>query len=101
CTGVRAGFERRAGPLGRLRFDELVMPVPPGDCVVVEFNGSGGYGDPLEREPARVRLCVEEGTRGAGAALRHYGVDVDDPAASERERDRIRAERLGRPARGP
>jgi N-methylhydantoinase B len=93
----RAEIEELAGPLSRLRFDELVLPVPPGDCVVVEFNGSGGYGDPLARDPQLVCRDVENGEVSREAALRHYGVDVDDPAASERERARIREERLGGP----
>jgi len=97
----RAEVEELAGPLARLRFDELILPVPAGDCVVVEFNGSGGYGDPLQREPDLVRCDVEEGQVSAGAALRHYGVVLDDLAASERERERIRAERPGHPAGGP
>jgi N-methylhydantoinase B len=93
---TRAEVEELAGQLGRLRFDELVLPVPPGDCVVVEFNGSGGYGDPLARDPELVARDVEEGRVSAGAALRHYGVVAGDAAATERERRRIREERLGR-----
>jgi N-methylhydantoinase B len=92
----RAQVEELAGDLRRLRFDELVLPVPPGDCVVVEFNASGGFGDPLERPPELVERDVEEGEVTADAARRHYGVVVGDPAASERERARIRKERLGR-----
>jgi N-methylhydantoinase B len=93
----RAEVEELAGPLSRLRFDELVLPVPPGDCVVVEFNGSGGYGDPLARDPELVRRDVEAGDVSRDAALRHYGVDFDDPAATQRARARIREERLGGP----
>jgi N-methylhydantoinase B len=93
----RAEVEDLAGPLARLRFDELVLPVPAGDCVVVEFNGSGGFGDPLAREPERVLRDVEEGRVSVEAALRHYGVDADGGTA---ERERIRERRLGRrPAR--
>jgi len=93
----RAGVEELAGPLSRLRFDELVLPVPPGDCIVVEFNASGGYGDPLAREPELVERDVRDGEISREAALRHYGVAVGDPAATERERGRIREQRLGRP----
>ncbi len=96
----REQVEELAGPLSRLRFDELVMPVPRGDCVVIEFNGSGGYGDPIARDPELVRRDVEDGQISPEAALRHYGVVVDDPAATERERERIREERVGRPPVG-
>jgi N-methylhydantoinase B len=96
----RRQIEEAAGPLGRLRFDELVLPVPRGDCVVVEFNGSGGYGDPLTRDPERVRRDVAEKRVTRDAALRHYGVVLTDDGSvdstqTERERERIRAERLG------
>ncbi len=93
----RADVEERCGPLTRLRFDELVLPVPAGDCVVVEFNGSGGFGDPLAREAVLVERDVEEGRVSEEAARRHYGVVPGDAAATEYERDRIREERLGRP----
>jgi N-methylhydantoinase B len=96
----RAEVERLGGPLGRLRFDELVLPVPPGDCVVVEFNGSGGYGDPLARDPDLVVRDVEAGRVSEEAALRHYGVVPGDETATERERERIRSERLGRAPAG-
>lgn len=97
----REQVEALAGPLRRLRFDELVMPVPPGDCVIVEFNGSGGFGDPLERDPELVRADVEGGLVGEEAARRHYGVVLGDAEATERERRRIRERRLGRPPRPP
>jgi N-methylhydantoinase A/oxoprolinase/acetone carboxylase beta subunit/N-methylhydantoinase B/oxoprolinase/acetone carboxylase alpha subunit len=96
----RAQVEELAGPLRRLRFDELVLPVPAGDCIVVEFNGSGGYGDPIARDPELVRRDVEECLISEEAALRHYGVVLGDPAATERQRGRIREQRLGRPTAG-
>jgi N-methylhydantoinase B len=97
----RAQVEELAGPLGRLRFDELVLPVPAGDCIVVEFNGSGGYGDPLDREPELVVLDVQTGGVSAGAAARHYGIVVGDPRASTEAHRRIREQRLGRAPREP
>jgi N-methylhydantoinase B len=95
----RAAIEELAGPLQRLRFDELVLPVPKGDAVVVEFNGSGGFGDPIRRDPQLVSLDVEEGRVSQAAALLHYGVVLDtanvvDEVATEETRARIRSERL-------
>ena len=45
--------------MSRIGPREFIAPVPPGDVIVVEHNAGGGYGDPLEREPERVRDDVE------------------------------------------
>ncbi len=95
----RSEIEQLAGPMQRLHPKASIAPVPPGDCIVVEFNGSGGYGDPLARDPQRVRSDVQEQKVSAAAALRHWGVvfrqngTVDESATIE-ERARIREERL-------
>jgi len=96
----RAAIEREAGELTRLHPKAITIPLPPGDCVVIEFNGSGGYGDPLLREPERVAADVRDGKVGRDAAQRHYGVMVGDDGAvdgpaTERRREQIRADRLG------
>jgi N-methylhydantoinase B len=102
----RAEVEELAGPLARLRFDELVLPVPKGDCVVVEFNGSGGFGDPIRRDPQLIARDVREGRVTRESALRHYGVVLDDAAAPDeaataQERRRIATERLATSSRFP
>lgn len=69
-----------------------------GDVFVFHPPGGGGFGDPLDREPARVRLDVVGGSVSAEGAARHYGVvltgsgEVDRPA-TEAERAARRAER--------
>jgi N-methylhydantoinase B len=95
----REEVEREAGALHRLHPKAVVIPLPPGDCVIVEFNGSGGYGDPLLRDPQTVAADVRDGRVGRDAAARHYGVALDaagllDGPGTERRRDEIRAERL-------
>lgn len=72
----------------------------PGDVLVFYPPGGGGYGDPLDREPKRVRLDVLDGTVSAEAARAYYGVVLRpdltlDGEATERERARMRAERPG------
>jgi len=68
--------------------------------------GGGGYGDPLERDPERVREDVADDYVSIGRARKDYGVvlrvvDADlaeyavDRAATERERAQIRAHRRG------
>ena len=60
---------------------------------------SGGYGDPLERDPELVRSDVLDGFTTAELAERDYGVMLDanggavDVEATERLRERLRAER--------
>ncbi|MEN3386667.1 MAG: N-methylhydantoinase, partial [Hyphomicrobiales bacterium] len=48
--------------------------VNKGDRVLIRCAGSGGYGDPLEREPDRVLKDVIDGYITAGAARELYGV---------------------------
>ncbi len=90
-------------------------PVPAGTRVRVETTGGGGWGDPLEREPALVASDVQQGRVGERAALEDYGVVLlrrpgEDPpeydadvAATEALRARRRAARGPQPFfdRGP
>jgi N-methylhydantoinase B len=55
-----------------------------GERVVVQPAGSGGYGDPLERERARVLADIADGYISAEAARLLYQVDTADaPALAE------------------
>jgi N-methylhydantoinase B len=83
CWGVEGG---RAGQPFRVTVDpggprERVLPglvddepIPAGTLVRVETTGGGGWGDPLDREPARVVLDVVQGKVSARAAREEYGV---------------------------
>jgi N-methylhydantoinase B len=55
---------------GKIDFVE----VEPGDRLVFETAGAGGWGDPLLRPADAVRVDVEKGFVSAGAAERLYGV---------------------------
>jgi N-methylhydantoinase B len=97
--GSPADVEERAGALERLHPKAIVIPLPPGDCIVVEFNGSAGYGDPLLRDPQLVARDVRDGKISRASALRHYGVALAgdgtvDAAATDARRAEIRSERL-------
>jgi N-methylhydantoinase B len=66
--------------------------------VMMESSGGGGFGDPLERDPARVAADLAEGYVTPAAAERDYGVvwrggRVDD-AATAVLRERLRAARI-------
>jgi N-methylhydantoinase B len=71
-----------------------------GDVISFQQSGAGGYGDPLERDPARVLEDVLDEYVSPEAARREYGVVIFgdggdlrvDPVATER----LRAERRAR-----
>ncbi|HEY3080605.1 MAG TPA: hydantoinase B/oxoprolinase family protein [Chloroflexota bacterium] len=53
------------------------IPLKKGDLFRHDMAGGGGFGDPLERDPARVREDVLDGKVSVEAARRDYGVRVD------------------------
>ena len=56
-------------PKGRLELQ-------PGQTLTLTEAGGGGWGDPRQRDPARVREDVQRGDVTPEAALRDYGVVV-------------------------
>ena len=74
------------------------FPLEPGDVLLMESSGGGGFGDPLEREPARVAADVSEGYVTEGAAAGVYGVilrdGIPDDAATAARRSELRGARL-------
>jgi N-methylhydantoinase B len=70
-----------------------------GDIQYVRFMGGGGYGDPIDRDPAAVLRDADHGLVSEAAAREIYGVvladgSIDDIATRAR-RISIRAERAG------
>jgi N-methylhydantoinase B len=45
------------------------------------LGGAGGWGDPAERDPARIAHDVAEGKLSAEYVHREYGITVDDTGA--------------------
>jgi N-methylhydantoinase B len=71
----------------------------PDDVFLLSWAGAGGYGDPLERDPARVVLDVQRGNITPEWARQAYGVVLDhelrvDTAATEKLRAALRQARL-------
>jgi N-methylhydantoinase B len=120
CWGVRGG---RAGRPFRVTIDpggphEREMdgltdaePVRAGEVIRIRTTGGGGWGDPLDRDPAAVANDVRDGKVSPAGARDDYGVVLTDGApeprpdleATKRVRDRLRAERGPAPFfdRGP
>lgn len=82
------------------------VPLQSGDVFSRPTAGGGGYGDPLERDPEKVKEDVADGYVSIERAARDYGVvlaviDIDlcdyaiDQEATLRERSTIRAQRRG------
>ncbi len=76
-----------------------MMPMAAGDVFAVSWQGGGGVGDPLDRDPDRVWADVRDGLISPDEARTVYGVvgsaDTVDVAASESLRRDVRRERLG------
>ncbi|HSB05934.1 MAG TPA: hydantoinase B/oxoprolinase family protein [Thermodesulfobacteriota bacterium] len=49
----------------------------PGDVVIIDAAGGGGYGNPLDREPEMVAGDVMEGYVSPEKAREEYGVDIN------------------------
>jgi N-methylhydantoinase B len=73
----------------------------PADVYAVLWSAAGGFGDPLERDPAKVATDVANGDVSEKAALEIYGVVLGDEAATQRRRHELRARRIqGQPGNG-
>jgi N-methylhydantoinase B len=76
-----------------------MTPMRRGDVFVHDQPGPGGWGDPLERDPARVLRDVRNELVSVESARDDYGVVVDvaagavDEAATARRRAGLRAAR--------
>lgn len=94
--------EQLSGRLSRLptKTSRLFAPT---DVHYHVWEGGGGYGDPLDRDPARVGKDVVRRLISPHCAREVYGVAVDeetgevDQAATRRLRDACRRERLSSP----
>jgi N-methylhydantoinase B len=54
--------------------DVALHPVPNNSGVIIRTAGGGGWGNPLERDPQKVRMDVLEGFVSLEAARNQYGV---------------------------
>ena len=83
----------------RVLTSKLTMNIKRGDVFRHVLAGAGGWGDPLERDPAAVLRDVRNELLSAEKAAADYGVIVNvadwtvDQAATVRRRDEIRLAR--------
>jgi N-methylhydantoinase B len=64
---------------------KLTMTIHEGDVFRHEVAGAGGYGDPLERDPAAVARDVLNEVVSRAAARADYGVVIDGRGQVEPE----------------
>jgi N-methylhydantoinase B len=71
-----------------------VFNVEANDTLYVRWNGAGGYGDPLQRDPEAVGRDLVEGVVSRESALCAYGVVIDQTGVVDLEKTRLERERL-------
>ena len=98
--GTSSKWIEREGTNERTRIPSKVdnLTVRPGDRIIYRTAGSGGWGDPFERDPAIVARDVRYGLVSRRQADEDYGVvlttdNQPDPAATAKRREGLRRER--------
>jgi N-methylhydantoinase B len=87
-------LDRLGGEVRELEAKVDEFELKPGDVVQYTWQGGGGYGDPLDRQPEAVVRDVEDGIITEQRAREVYGLDADHD-----ELRRARLERADLPAR--
>jgi N-methylhydantoinase B len=72
------------------------VSLAPGETIISVSAGGGGYGLPIERDPARVARDVAEGWVSRARAREVYGVVLDDRGAVDVVATAQRRAALGR-----
>ena len=95
--GINASLIRNAGSDGEERWPSKVTAarLEAGDTLQITVPNSGGYGDPLARDPKLVLADVLDGFTTLELAERDYGVvidpqamTIDDDATTRRRKER-------------
>ncbi|MBT5527499.1 MAG: hydantoinase B/oxoprolinase family protein [Rhodospirillaceae bacterium] len=76
-AGPGATGELRLGSGENLR-NKGFQTIPARERLIIEMPGGGGFGDPMERAPDAVAQDVRHGLVSAEAAMREYGVVLQD-----------------------
>lgn len=96
--GALGGAVVNPGTPGEVHIDKITtLDMKRGDLVRLTTPAGGGFGNPLEREPARVLADVIGGWISAPRAEKDYAVVIRDGAVDAAATDKLRAERQGVP----
>jgi N-methylhydantoinase B len=80
--GAKGQFVLNPGTPGERRMKSKGLDrLQAGDVVSLRLPGAGGYGDPAERDQARLLQDVRDGKVSRESALRDYGVALGEEAA--------------------
>ncbi len=90
---ARHALARADGSVEQLPSKATNLTIAAGDTMRLETAGGGGYGSPLERDPALVLDDVLDGKIGAAAAGDLYGVVLDDGSVDLAGTEALRASR--------
>jgi N-methylhydantoinase B len=79
----------------RLPSKTAPTPIPADTVISLQPGGGGGFGDPLDRDPERVREDVVNGYVSLEGAARDYGVvlDAGTPAVDQERTSQLRGQR--------
>ena len=83
--GVQGGKEAKPGQITVVKksgdkeiiYKSKAYPLEPGDTIIVETGGGGGYGPPLERNPEYIERDLMRGYVSPEAVARDYGIQYD------------------------
>ncbi|HVY15019.1 MAG TPA: hydantoinase B/oxoprolinase family protein [Rhodopila sp.] len=73
-----------------------IVPCDPGDVILIQGPGAGGYGNPLERPEAAVLDDVRRGLVSLASARDDYGVVIADGAVDTQATTALRVEKAQR-----
>jgi N-methylhydantoinase B len=83
--GVHGGKEAQSGQITVIKksgdqeilYKSKAYPLAPGDSIIVETGGGGGYGPPHERKRELLERDLRRGYVSAEAAERDYGIAIE------------------------
>lgn len=75
---IPTSLDQLEGQIETMRGKVNSTPFGKDDILEIRIGGGGGYGDPLDREPARVRADVAQGFTSREYAASVYGVVIND-----------------------
>ncbi len=77
-----------------MHLSSLITRKPAGDLLYWETPGGGGYGEPLQRDPAAVMRDLKLGLVSPGAARETYDVLLTDKGELDESATAARRKRL-------